>query len=69
VEKPPSEKRTDMEKQLGMPPLTLHSIIAKNREIREQAEKCGRSAKKRKMGKDSIYSKLENVPFASYQQD
>jgi hypothetical protein len=68
VEKTPSEKRTDMAKQLGLPPSTLNSIIAKKREIREQVDKCGASAKKRKMGKESTYIKLENVLFAWYQQ-
>jgi hypothetical protein len=29
---------------------------------------CGTSAKKKKMGKESTYSELENVLFAWYQQ-
>jgi hypothetical protein len=37
VEKTPSEKRTDVAKQLGLPPLTLNTIIAKKKEIREHA--------------------------------
>jgi hypothetical protein len=41
-------------------------ITAKKREIREQADKCGMSANKRKTGKESTYSKLENVLFAWY---
>jgi hypothetical protein len=40
----------------------------KKTEIREQADKCCTSAKKRKMGKELTYSKLENVFFAWYQQ-
>jgi hypothetical protein len=39
-------------------------IIVKKKEIREQADKCGTSAKKRKTGKVSTYSELENVLFA-----
>jgi hypothetical protein len=35
---------------------------------REQADKCGTSAKKRKTGKVSIYSELENILFAWYHQ-
>jgi hypothetical protein len=31
-------------------------IIAKKKEIREQADKCGMQAKKRKTGKVSTYS-------------
>jgi hypothetical protein len=50
-----------------MPPSTLNLIIGKKMEIREHADKCGTSAKKRKMGKESTYSKLENVLFAWYQ--
>jgi hypothetical protein len=46
--KKPSEKRIDVTKQLGLPPSTLNMIIAKKKEIREQADKCGTSAKKRK---------------------
>jgi hypothetical protein len=42
-------------------------IIAKKREIREQAT-CGTLAKKRKMGKELTYSKLESVLFAWYQK-
>jgi hypothetical protein len=60
VEKTPSEKRTDVAQRLGLPPSTLNSIIAKKREIREQDDKCGSSAKRRKTGMESIYSKLEN---------
>jgi hypothetical protein len=36
------------------------------KKIREQADKCGTSAKKRKTGKVSTYSELENVLFAWY---
>jgi hypothetical protein len=68
VKKNPAEKRTDIAKRLGLPPSTLNSIIAKKRDIREQADKCGTSTKKRNMGKESTYSKLENVLFAWYQQ-
>jgi plasmid maintenance system antidote protein VapI len=31
----PSEKRTDVAKQLGLPPSTLNTIIAKKKKIRE----------------------------------
>jgi hypothetical protein len=68
VEKNPSEKRIDVAKRLGLPPSTLNSIIAKKRDIIEQAYKCGALAKKRKTGKESTYSELENVLFAWYQQ-
>jgi hypothetical protein len=61
VEKTPSQKRTDVAKQLSLPPSTLNFIIAKKREIRDQAHKCGTSTKKRKMGKESTYSKLVPV--------
>jgi hypothetical protein len=44
VEKNPSEKRVDIAKWLSLPPSTLNSIIAKKREIWEQADKCGTSA-------------------------
>jgi hypothetical protein len=40
----------------------------KKREFREQADKCGTSAKKRKTGKESTYGKLEKVLCALYQQ-
>jgi hypothetical protein len=33
------------------------------KEIIAQADKCGISAKKRKMSKESAYSKLEGVPL------
>jgi hypothetical protein len=39
-------------------------IIAKKREVREQAVKCGTSAKRRKTVKLSTYSKLETGLFA-----
>jgi hypothetical protein len=60
--------RTDVAKQLGLPPSTLNLITTKKREFRGQADKGGTSAKKRKMGKESTYSKLENVLFALYQK-
>ena len=41
-------------------------IIAKKKEIREKADKCGTSAKKRKTGRVSTFSELENVLFAWY---
>jgi hypothetical protein len=56
VEKHPSEKRTDVAKRLGLPPSTQNTIIAKKKEIRQQADKCGTSAKKRKTGKVLTYS-------------
>jgi hypothetical protein len=43
VEKNPSEKRTDVAKQLGMPPSTLNTIIAKKK-MREHAYICGPGA-------------------------
>jgi hypothetical protein len=42
------EKRIDVAKGLGMPPSIINSIIVKEREVREQADKSGTSAKKRK---------------------
>jgi hypothetical protein len=68
VEKIPLEKRIYVAKLLGLPPSTKNSIIAKKGEIREQADKCGTSAKKRKTGKESTYSKLKSALFAWYQQ-
>jgi hypothetical protein len=68
VEKTPTEKSIDNAKRLGLPPSTLNLIIVKKWDIREQDDKCGTSAEKGKMGKESTYSKLENVPFAWYQQ-
>ena len=53
VEKNPTEKRVDIAKRLGLPPSTLNSIIAKKGEIRQQVDKYGTSAKKRKAGKES----------------
>jgi hypothetical protein len=47
-----------------LPPSTLNTIIVKKKEIREQADKCGTSANKRKTRKVLTYSKLENVLFA-----
>jgi hypothetical protein len=44
VEKNPSEKRTDVAKQLGLPPPTLNTIIMKNK-IREHAYVCGPGAR------------------------
>jgi hypothetical protein len=66
VEKYPSEKRIDVAKPLGLPPSTLNMIIVK-KNIREQADTCGTSAKERKTGKVSTYE-LENVLFAWYCQ-
>jgi hypothetical protein len=42
-------------------------IIAKKREIREQADKCDTSAKKRKMGKLLTYAswKISSLPGTS----
>jgi hypothetical protein len=37
VQKNPSEKRTDIAKQLGLPPSTLNASIAKRKEIRQHA--------------------------------
>jgi hypothetical protein len=61
VEKNPSEKRLDIAKRLGLPPSILNTITVKKKEIREQADKCGTPAKKRKIGKVLTYSELENV--------
>jgi hypothetical protein len=47
VEKNLSEKRIDVAKRLGLPPSTLNTIIVKKNEIREQADKCGTSAKRK----------------------
>jgi hypothetical protein len=44
VEKNPSEKRTDIAKQPGLPPLTLNTIIVKKK-IRENAYVCGLGAR------------------------
>jgi hypothetical protein len=62
------EKRINVAKQLDLPPATLNMITVKKKEIREQADKCGTSAKKRKTGKVSTYSELEDVLFAWYHQ-
>jgi hypothetical protein len=43
VQKNPSEKRTDVAKQLGLPPSTLNTIIA-NEKTREHAYVCGPGA-------------------------
>nr|CAD7396744.1 unnamed protein product [Timema cristinae] len=67
-EENPSEKRINVDKRLGLPPFTLNTIISKKKEIIEQADKCGTLAKKRKTGKVSTYSELENLLFAWYQQ-
>jgi hypothetical protein len=37
VQKTPSEKRTDIAKQLGLPPSTLNKIIGKKKKIREHS--------------------------------
>jgi hypothetical protein len=44
VVKNPSEKRTDIAKQLGLPPSTLNTIIVKKK-IREHAYVCGLGAR------------------------
>jgi hypothetical protein len=43
-------------------------VIAKKRDIIEQADNHCTSAKKRKMGKEWTYSKPKNVFFFLYQQ-
>jgi hypothetical protein len=43
-EKIPSEKRTDIAKQLGLPPSSLNTIIVKKKNIREHAIICGLGA-------------------------
>lgn len=68
VERNPFEKKINIAKRLGIPPSTLNSIISKKKEIREQADKYGTSAKKRKTSKMSTYSELEKVLFAWYEQ-
>jgi hypothetical protein len=64
VEKIPREKTIDVAKRLGLPPSPQNSIIAKKREIREHAFKCGTSD-----GQGVDYSKVESALFAWYQQD
>jgi hypothetical protein len=61
VEKNLTEKRIDIAKCLGLAPSTLNSIVAKKREIQEQIDKCGKSCKKRKMGRESTFHKLESI--------
>lgn len=68
VDKNPSEKRVAIAKRLGLPPSTLNSIISKKKQIREQADKCGSFAKKRKTSKESNYSELESILYKWYQQ-
>jgi hypothetical protein len=58
VEKSPTEKRTDIAKCLGLAPSTLNSIVAKKRKIQEQIDKCGKSCKKRKMGRNLLSASL-----------
>ncbi|GFU15825.1 hypothetical protein NPIL_81361 [Nephila pilipes] len=62
------KKKINAAKRLGLPPSTLNLIILKNIEFREPADENGTSAKKRKTSKMSIYSELERVLFASYEQ-
>jgi hypothetical protein len=64
VEKNPTEKRIDIAKRLGLAPSMLNSIFAKKREIREQIDKCGKSCKKRKMGRESAFCELQSVMLA-----
>jgi hypothetical protein len=59
VEETRSEKRTDGAKRLGLPPPTIHSIIAKKGEVIQEADDCGTSAKKKNTGNESTYSKLK----------
>jgi hypothetical protein len=68
VEKNSGEKRVDIAKRLGLPASTLNSICAKKDEIREEIEKCGKTCKKRKTGKESTFAELEMVLFTWYQQ-
>jgi hypothetical protein len=42
-------------------PNTLNSIFAKKDEIWEQTKKCGNASKKRKTGRESISSFIENA--------
>jgi hypothetical protein len=51
-------------------PATINTKFdyCEEKKIRESADKCGISAKKRMTDKESAYSKLENVLFAWYQQ-
>jgi hypothetical protein len=46
----------------------LNSLVTKKREIREQIDKCGKSCKKRKTGRESTFHKLESILLAWYQQ-
>jgi hypothetical protein len=61
-------ERIDIAKRLGLSPSTLNTIIAKKKEISEQADKCGAPAKKMKTGKVLTSRELENVLFAWYHQ-
>jgi hypothetical protein len=62
------QKRIDIAEHLGLAPFTLHSIVAKKREIREQIDRCGKSCMKRKTGRESTFCELESVLLAWYQQ-
>jgi hypothetical protein len=48
--------------------INLKYDYCEEKELREQADKCGTSAKKRKTGNVSTHSELENVLFAWYHQ-
>jgi hypothetical protein len=67
VEKNPTEKQIDIAKRLGLAPSTLNSIVVKKREIREQTDKCGKSCKKRKTGRESTFCELDSILLAWYQ--
>jgi hypothetical protein len=46
----------------------LNSIVAKKREIQEQTDKCRKSCKKRKTGRESTFHELESVLLAWYHE-
>jgi hypothetical protein len=58
-----SHKRTDKAKELSLPLSTLNLIIAKKRKTTEQADKCGSSAKKRKMDKERPIASWKIFPL------
>jgi hypothetical protein len=68
VEKNPTKKWIDIAKSLGLAPSSLNSIVAKKREIREQIDKCSKSCKKRKTGRESTFRELKSILLAWYQQ-
>jgi len=68
AEKNPGEKCVYIAKRLGLAASTLNSIFAKQGEIHQHIENCGKACKKRKTGKESTFAELETVLFTWYQQ-